>query len=69
MGRKKTGERDVRKLIRLGGTSTAVTLPIEALRELGWREGQKVTVARMGRDIVIKDWVPPKKNKRSSNKK
>jgi len=37
-------------------TSLAVTLPIEIVRELGWREKQKVKVSRVRGGILIKDW-------------
>jgi len=33
-----------------------MTLPIEIIRELKWRDGQKVVVKRRGSEIVIKDW-------------
>jgi len=56
MSRRKVQERHVRKLIRLGHGSLAVTIPIEDLRTLGWREGQKVNVRRRGQQITITDW-------------
>lgn len=49
-------ERNVRKITRLGGTSLAVTLPKEELRELGWREKQKVTVKKVHGGFLVKDW-------------
>jgi len=45
MARRKLNERNTRKLFRTGrGSSVAVTLPIEIVRELKWREKQKVVV-------------------------
>jgi len=44
MPRRKNEESNVRKLVKLGGQSLAVTLPIEIIRELGWKEKQKVVV-------------------------
>lgn len=39
-----TMNKGVRKLTKLGGKSIGLTLPIELVRELGWREKQKVIV-------------------------
>ena len=56
MSRRKLSKRNIRKLTRVGGTSLCVTIPKEHLSELGWRERQKVTVKRVGKRIIIKDW-------------
>jgi len=56
MGRRSLADNNTRKLIRLGGGSIALTLPIEMVRELKWREKQKVTVKKVGKTLVIKDW-------------
>ena len=53
---RKIEEQNIRKLTKLGGHSIAVTLPIEIIRELGWKERQKVVVKRVGKKIVIEDW-------------
>lgn len=53
---RKLMENNVRKLMRLGKSSLAVTLPKSALNELGWREKQKVIVERHGNGILIRDW-------------
>ncbi len=34
----------------------SVTLPIELVRELGWREKQKVVVKKRGQSLMIEDW-------------
>jgi hypothetical protein len=49
-------ERDIRKLTKVGRRSIAVTLPIELVRELGWREKQKVVVKRVKGGLVIRDY-------------
>lgn len=49
-------DKNTRKLMRLGKTSLAISLPIDMLRELGWREKQKVTATRVRGGIMIKDW-------------
>jgi len=57
MSRNKFEERNVRKLNKTGGTSYSVVLPIEFIREFGWREHQKVVVRKDGRErLVIEDW-------------
>ena len=57
MSRRKLEDRNVRKLGK-GATSYFVTLPIEAIRELGWRKSQKVVVEvdHRHQELIIKDW-------------
>ena len=55
--------RNIRKLTRIGDRSLGVTLPVEFLKELKWREKQKVVVIKKGKTIIIKDW-PIKKQKK-----
>ena len=54
----KKGEntKEIRKLTKIGGKSIGLTLPIDLVRELGWREKQKVTVKRVRGGVMIKDW-------------
>lgn len=56
MARKKLEDRNIRKLTKVGRQSIAVTLPIEIVRELKWREKQKVVVKKIRGGVVIKDW-------------
>lgn len=50
-------ERHIRKLSRMGGgASLGLTLPIDMIRAMGWKEHQKVVVMRRGNTFVIKDW-------------
>jgi bifunctional DNA-binding transcriptional regulator/antitoxin component of YhaV-PrlF toxin-antitoxin module len=50
-------ERNIRKLTKTGrGRTMSVTLPIELVRELGWREKQKVVVTKRGEKLMIEDW-------------
>jgi len=57
MGRRKLKERNIRKLTRMGGgKSFGLTLPIEMVRKLKWRERQKLTLKMRGERIIIKDW-------------
>jgi hypothetical protein len=57
MARRKLSERNIRKLTRTGGgKSISVTLPIELVRELKWKDRQKVVVTKRGSALTIKDW-------------
>lgn len=55
--RRKLEERNIRKITKIaGGSSYAITLPIEMVRELGWRERQKVVVSKQGEKLIVEDW-------------
>ena len=56
MARRKLGEQNIRKLQKVGNGSVSVTIPIELIRELKWREKQKVVIRRRGKGLVIEDW-------------
>lgn len=56
MARRKIEDQNTRKLFKLGNGSIALTLPINIVRELNWREKQKVVVHRSGTKIIIEDW-------------
>ena len=62
MGRRKIQDRSTRKLVRTGG-SLVVSIPAEILRELKWRQKQKVVVKRRGKGVTIVDWPDKKKKK------
>jgi antitoxin component of MazEF toxin-antitoxin module len=55
MARRKLEDRNIRKLSKRGSSYT-ITLPIEAVRQLRWRDGQKVVVEEKGESLIIKDW-------------
>lgn len=55
MARRKLSEKSIRK-IKKSGDSYAVTIPMELMKELGWKEKQKVVAKKYGRGILIKDW-------------
>jgi antitoxin component of MazEF toxin-antitoxin module len=57
MSTRKRKEKHIRKLTRLGG-SLVVSIPVEDIDTLNWREKQKVVVKRDGKKITIKDWRP-----------
>ena len=56
MARPKTASEPVRKLTRVAGSSYYVTIPLDYIRELGWRERQKVVVKKRGKKLIIEDW-------------
>jgi len=57
MPRRKLEQRNTRKLTKSGrGKSVSVILPIEVIRKLKWRIGQKVVVEQSGTSIRIRDW-------------
>ncbi len=56
---KKIHKRNIRKLSKVGGGVTySLTLPIDGVRELGWREKQKLVVELdiKRKRFIIKDW-------------
>jgi antitoxin component of MazEF toxin-antitoxin module len=53
---RKTSEKNIRNLTRLGKTSLSITIPRNLILELGWRKGQKVVVKKRGKGLAIEDW-------------
>jgi len=53
--RRTNKDENIRKIIRLGKTSSAVTLPKDMITELGWREKQRVKMKRVRGGILIRD--------------
>lgn len=58
MSRRTLEEMNTRSLQKTGGNTYTVSLPIEIIRELGWKTKQKVEVKKYGDGIIIKDWKP-----------
>lgn len=59
MGRRPLEDKNIRKLSKVGGGKTySVTIPIEMVQKLGWRETQKVVfeLDEKQNRLVIKDW-------------
>lgn len=58
MARRKLGQRNIRKLTRIGNKSYGITLPIEVIREFKWKERQKLelVISKRKKEIKIKDW-------------
>ena len=55
MARRKSEEHNIRRLMKLGETSYAITLPIEMVRDMDWKKKQKLVVTRYGDGIMIRD--------------
>lgn len=57
MNKRAVGNTRERKLSKVAsGYSYSITLPIEFVRHLGWRERQKLDITLEGEKLVIKDW-------------
>ena len=52
----KLKDKNTRKITRIGKTSLAVTIPIEIIRALGWREKQRVKIKRIKGGFAVRDW-------------
>ena len=55
MANSRFGKRNIRKITR-SGTSLNVSIPVEILKALNWREKQKVVVKKIKGGVQIKDW-------------
>jgi antitoxin component of MazEF toxin-antitoxin module len=53
--RRKLEDKNIRKVFKKSG-SYCVTVPIEIIKDLKIREGQKLEFRKRGGDIVISDW-------------
>ena len=53
---RKLKDKNVRKLTRMGTISLGITLPVEFLSELNWKEKQKVRVKKVRGGLLIRDW-------------
>ena len=63
MADKKYSQRNIRKLIKLGKGSLALTLPVELVKKLKWKETQKLVVKQKGNKLIISDWKPKRRKK------
>lgn len=61
MPERKIGQKNIHKLTKAGGKSIVVTIPIDIVRKLRWREKQKVVIKRVGKRVLIQNW--PSKNR------
>ncbi len=56
MTRRKLEENNIRSLTKTGGRSYALTIPVEFIRKLKWKEKQKLEVKLYLDRIIIRDW-------------
>ena len=57
--RRKSKENYVRHLTKIaGGTSYALVIPMKYVKELGWRDRQKLVIRKYAKRLIIEDWVP-----------
>lgn len=68
MARRSLEQRNIRKLYRDSTGTMRVTLPIELVRELKWKDRQKVVVKKSGKKLIIEDW-PARLSGQGSGKK
>jgi len=55
MARRKLEDKLTRKITK-SGDSYSITIPIEIMREFGWREKQKVVIKKRGKSFSVSDW-------------
>jgi len=55
----KKQNKNVRKLTKVASHSFAVVIPPEIIRQLNWRERQKLVIKRVHGGVVIRDWRRP----------
>jgi antitoxin component of MazEF toxin-antitoxin module len=55
---KKSNEKNIRKITKIGGHSYAVIIPISVVRDWRWKERQKVVlkINPKNKTITIRDW-------------
>ena len=58
MGARKAGEQQIRNITQNSSGSYQISIPKQLVSELAWRQGQKVTVTRVGDRLMIEDWKP-----------
>jgi len=59
MARRKDSDTPVRSLTKIaGGSSYAVVIPKKYIRELKWKDRQKLVIRKYRDHIVIRDWKP-----------
>lgn len=58
MPTRKLKNKNIRKLTRMGrlGSSLGLTIPKETVKELNWKERQKVIVKKVRGGVLVKDW-------------
>lgn len=58
MGVRKVEEQHIRSITQNSTGTYSLSVPIQVMRELGWRKGQKIVVKRQGKLLIVHDWNP-----------
>lgn len=61
--RREVGHESVRKIQQSKG-SYLMSIPMRIIRQLGWKERQKVVVKKQGKGFVVRDWKPKQAGKK-----
>lgn len=56
MGNRRVEEEQLRNLTKNSTGTYSISIPIALVRKLNWQRGQKLTVRRQGKKLVIEDW-------------
>lgn len=56
MGAKKAGKQHERVLTQNNSGSYQLTVPIELIRNMNWKKGQRVTIKKQVDRLIIEDW-------------
>ena len=56
MAQQKEQNKNIRKLTRVGRGSISVTIPVEMVKQLKWKERQKVVLSLKNKKVTIQDW-------------
>ena len=54
MGTTRAGKEQIRRLTQNSSGTSSVSIPVEHVRVLGWRKGQRVKLARRGKQLIVK---------------
>lgn len=55
---KKYTHKNIHKITKTGRGSYYVVIPRQLMRDLEWRERQKVVIKKVGKGLTVKDWTP-----------
>ncbi|MEA3272594.1 MAG: AbrB/MazE/SpoVT family DNA-binding domain-containing protein [Patescibacteria group bacterium] len=47
---------DIRKIVKNGRNSYYINIPKELMKELRWKEKQKLVVKKHGKGVLVVDW-------------
>ena len=56
MGARKAGEQQIRNITANSSGTYQISIPKQLIAQLKWRQGQKVTVTKVGDRLMIEDW-------------